>query len=210
LKVILDGQGSDELNLGYDKYFKYAFSQMLADGKLNQCLKYTSNLFSYHSPAHAIIFILNSFSPQILSDFLRRLFGFSRVSDLSELVYLSNNMSLFEFESLLIQKIMLPNHLLYLDKNSMNYSIEARSPFLDHNIVEFSLSLSASQRLVKGRRKGLLLDSMESLLPKSIYERKNKLGFKSDDNQILRDIGSTHTNFRTYTIERWRKIYFGA
>jgi asparagine synthase (glutamine-hydrolysing) len=104
--------------------------------------------------------------------------------------------------------MMLPNHLKYLDKNSMQYSIEARSPFLDHKLVEFSLSLSAFQRLQNGRRKGLLLESMKEALPKEIYQRKNKIGFKSDDQQILKDISQENLTFRQYTINRWEQIFF--
>jgi asparagine synthase (glutamine-hydrolysing) len=208
LKVILDGQGSDEINLGYDKYFSYAIGQLVSQFHLQSARKYLSDIFSYKSPLHAFIFILNTVSPEFVSDIFRKIFGFSQSQDIKTYLNLSREMSLFEFENLIITKMMLPNHLKYLDKNSMQYSIEARSPFLDHKLVEFSLSLSAFQRLQNGRRKGLLLESMKDALPKEIYQRKNKIGFKSDDQQILKDISQENLTFRQYTINRWEQIFF--
>jgi asparagine synthase (glutamine-hydrolysing) len=210
LKVILDGQGSDEINLGYDKYFKYAMGQLLSNHHWKNSRQYFSDIFGYKSPIHALAFILNSISPEFVSDILRKMFGFSQNQDVRTYLNLTKDMSLFEFETLIITKMMLPNHLKYLDKNSMQYSIEARSPFLDHELVEFSLSLSAFQRLQNGRRKGLLLESMKADLPEIIYSRKNKIGFKSDDRQILRNICQQDLSFREYTIKRWEHIFFNA
>ena len=39
----------------------------------------------------------------------------------------------------------LPNLLMYEDRNSMAFSIEARVPYLDHNVVEFMASLKTDQ-----------------------------------------------------------------
>lgn len=208
LKVILDGQGSDEINLGYDKYFAYAMKEILKDRKYSLAGQYVKDMFSYQSVKHGILHCFDALVSPAISDYFRRKAGHSSLKEINEMIYLSKNMKLFDFEKLLHQKMLLPIHLRYLDRNSMNYSIEARSPFLDHRLVEFSLSIPAHLRLYGGRRKGLLLESMKEMLPNEIYTRRNKIGFKSDDRIILNRLDSSSTSFREYTTKRWRQLFF--
>src|SRR5260221_92332 len=63
------------------------------------------------------------------------------------------------------------------DQMSMAASLELRVPFLDHELVEFVLSLSARQkRNGKKRVKGLLVEACLDLLPSAVYDRP-KMGF---------------------------------
>ena len=59
----------------------------------------------------------------------------------------------------------------------MNYSVEARVPFLDHRLVEFSHSLPLIFLDSNDTAKRLLVDSMVGILPESIRNRKDKKGF---------------------------------
>lgn len=208
LKVILDGQGSDEINLGYDKYFGYAVRELFKQGKISKAIRYAKDLLTYQSKKHALLHYFNAFVPPVISDRFRKLMGYSSYKDINEMLFLSKNMDRFDFEKLLYQKMILPIHLRYIDRNSMQYSIEARSPFLDHRLVEYALNLPVDLRLAEGRRKGLLLNSMRQYLPDEIYYRTNKIGFKSDDKQILKDIGSDSASFKNYTIQRWQALFF--
>lgn len=77
--------------------------------------------------------------------------------------------------------------LMRVDKMGMAHSIEARVPFLDHRIVEFSMSLSAEQRAPKGKTtKYQLKKAVEGILPHEIIYRK-KMGFAAPVREWLRD-----------------------
>jgi asparagine synthase (glutamine-hydrolysing) len=71
-------------------------------------------------------------------------------------------------------------HLPRLDKLSMAHTLELRSPFLNHDIVRFALSLPFDER----KNKKILKDTFKGLVPDSVIERK-KLPLKN--NKIVED-----------------------
>ncbi len=74
-------------------------------------------------------------------------------------------------------KLRLPEHLLMrVDKMTMAHSIEARVPFLDHDVVDFARVLDPKMKLKNGIGKLLLKQVAENYLPKEIVYRK-KQGF---------------------------------
>jgi asparagine synthase (glutamine-hydrolysing) len=76
------------------------------------------------------------------------------------------------------QRFVLPNDMLVkVDVMSMSNSLEVRTPFLDHNLVDYVNTLSADFKVNKKGRKQILIDSYKDRLPKSVYERQKK-GFE--------------------------------
>lgn len=74
-------------------------------------------------------------------------------------------------------KIQLPEEfLMMIDRFSMNFSIEARVPFLDRELVEKILGIPANMRTQKYNVKYLLKDAMGDVLPES-FLRTEKKGF---------------------------------
>ena len=76
-----------------------------------------------------------------------------------------------------IKHYALPSQLEYADNISMYYSLEARSPFLSRDILNFSNSLPDSFFFKKGYPKALLRDAMKPILSKKIIYNLNKVGF---------------------------------
>lgn len=73
--------------------------------------------------------------------------------------------------------IHLPHLLHYDDRNAMSVSVEGRTPFLDHRIIEFLLQIHPSEFLQEGKRKHLLREACAEYLPNMIANRKDKVGF---------------------------------
>jgi asparagine synthase (glutamine-hydrolysing) len=67
--------------------------------------------------------------------------------------------------------------LRYADRNSMAFSREVRLPFLDHRLVEFSLSLPPAMLLGGGWSKRVLRAAMHGVVPPEILQRRDKVGF---------------------------------
>jgi asparagine synthase (glutamine-hydrolysing) len=80
----------------------------------------------------------------------------------------------------------LPMLLRYEDRNSMAHSIEARVPFLDHRLVEFTLGLWDRHKIVGGDTKRVLRRAMVGLLPEKVRQRRDKLGFNTPEQSWLR------------------------
>src|SRR5690606_7398621 len=75
------------------------------------------------------------------------------------------------------QMTYLPNDLLVkVDIATMANSLEARSPFLDHNVIEFAASLPAKMKMRRFNTKYLLKKLAAELVPKDVIYRK-KMGF---------------------------------
>ena len=67
------------------------------------------------------------------------------------------------------------------DRNSMAHGIEARVPFLDHRLVEFTLALGDRHKIVGGDTKRVLRRAMSGILPPRVRTRRDKLGFATPE-----------------------------
>ena len=75
-------------------------------------------------------------------------------------------------------QMVLSNDMLYkVDRMSMANSLEVRTPFLDHELVDFIFSLPAKYKISKGFKKKLLQDSFKDFLSPKLY-RRPKHGFE--------------------------------
>ena len=84
------------------------------------------------------------------------------------------------------QKYFLPDDILMkVDRMSMAHAVEARPVLLDHRIVEFAASLSASFKIRGSRQKWILKDLMADRLPASVLRRK-KVGLDIPAHEWLR------------------------
>ena len=82
-----------------------------------------------------------------------------------------------ELESLayLYSKLYLGDGILMkLDRASMRYGLEARSPFLDHNLVELSATIPSRLKLKGKTTKYVLKKTLEDRIPRSILNRPKK------------------------------------
>jgi asparagine synthase (glutamine-hydrolysing) len=76
------------------------------------------------------------------------------------------------------------------DFNSMYYSIENRSPFLDRKLVEGVYGSVPTIRLIEdGKAKFILREAMRGIVPEQIINNRKKIGFNADINDIL-DFGN--------------------
>lgn len=83
-------------------------------------------------------------------------------------------------------RLRLPELLLMrVDKIGMSESLEARVPFLDHKLVEFSMDIPEEWKTRGGEPKYLLKKAVEGLIPNDIIYRK-KMGFGAPMSDWLR------------------------
>lgn len=166
VKVLLVGEGADELFGGYSWY---GISQ-LPFRLLPQALR---TLIHYYGVSRCLSY--RGFS------LMKNLCGVQVVGDIF------NRVANFEI------RYQLPNnYLMKMDKATMAHSLEARVPFLDRSIVEKALSLPARYKLKGGwfnmaesNEKYILREIAKKYLPQEIVSRK-KRGFGLPVPQVLR------------------------
>ena len=202
--VMLDGQGGDELLLGYERYYVSWLYAQKGIKKLRNFFKASQNskldpltLFQYY-------FYFTQFKLRFSR--IKSRFSFIRPDILKEFdqSLLREHVHDFRnFESLQrneIFKYQLPHLLRYEDRNSMANSIEARLPFLDYRVVELALSLPVNLKIRAGFTKYILRKSMVNNLPEEILWRKNKFGFNAPVESWMSDRGAIFESIRNSSI----------
>jgi asparagine synthase (glutamine-hydrolysing) len=69
----------------------------------------------------------------------------------------------------------------------MAFSLEARVPFLDHRLVEATLSTDGREIIVNGMTKNPLRNAMKGILPEKIRLRIDKMGFSTPEDEWFRE-----------------------
>ncbi|MBR9817220.1 MAG: asparagine synthase (glutamine-hydrolyzing) [Rhodospirillales bacterium] len=202
IKVMLDGQGADELFAGYHGYFGSYLTGLLAAGRFKNFFWEMQNICSVHRYSYFHLFKLmanQSLPPRLRQNF-RALAGKSSIHNTSwfngekfELDYrdpndVYNNVprSLRELGRDHVLRTHLPMLLHWEDRNSMAHSVEARVPFLDYRLVEFAFSLSDDLKIRKGMTKAVLRHAMAGVLPEKVRNRIDKLGFVTPEEIWMR------------------------
>lgn len=204
VKVVLTGEGSDELLAGYDKYRKTIYNLALArayhsgipqslrrlvkqtierEGNRSRARQKLSRTFLCLSPNLEDIYFDNfSVFSRLMQQRLFSRETRDRISESNPYHTAIDLLGETDAESLLDQllaidlKTYLHELLMKQDQMSMTASIESRVPFLDHKLVEFAAGLPARMKLRGLTTKYILRRSMRDRLPKEILSRK-KMGF---------------------------------
>jgi len=157
--VVLTGEGADELFAGYPKYKLFASPLRFFPRKLRY------NIYQYSPPY--TVFNAKEKKELLLNGTLvncKRSELFPPVMDIS-------------LNGVIRQDIgyWLPNYLLMkLDKMTMAHGLEARVPFLDYKLVEYSTTLPDNFKINGMTGKYILRQSMSKSLPKKIVNRAKK------------------------------------
>jgi asparagine synthase (glutamine-hydrolysing) len=190
VKVLLDGQGADEILAGYHKYYKWYWQELFRKRKLISSgeLKKANEIgvtekFEFKN-------IIASLLPDFASVFLERqyLLHALRQEDLSkEFVHLQSKEAYYTTPAIFTLNGVLyfntcvhglEELLRYADRNSMAHGREVRLPFLSHELVEFLFLLPSDFKIRDGWTKWTLRKAMENSLPSSITWRTDKVGLE--------------------------------
>ncbi|WAC46008.1 asparagine synthase (glutamine-hydrolyzing) [Pseudomonas sp. SL4(2022)] len=184
-KVVLSGEGADELFGGYPaRYLSVAARDALKSGRLVglvNMLRHRAfppglllNRLVWELPRAPLSTLLRRHRPSadLMSDDLWD-------SQRHRLAAIQNGMR-SSLEDLLRQdqlNNLLPMVLRIADRNSMSAGVELRSPFMDHRLVERALSTPALMRVSERHSKTLLRTAFRGLLPASITDTPKNTGF---------------------------------
>jgi len=199
VKVVLGGQGGDELFLGYARYLVLHLEHVLhqaitrkgdsqdalarLEPHLNVLREYkpmlryflAEGLFErddarYFRLMDRSLGMRALFADDVFKD--NETFGrFQQIYNKPDTTSAINKMSYFDL------KASLPALLQVEDRVSMAASLEARVPLLDHHLVEFVAQMPASLRFADGRPKHLLKAAVKNIVPDAILAREDKMGF---------------------------------
>ena len=189
MKVLLDGQGADEIFAGYKYYFSFYFYELLKEWKWLTLVKELTASREWYS----LTMLGFQLMPRRTKYFLweRTINHWINNEMLDSIRHIDDPrwqaMSLNEGLQVTILMTSLPQLLTLEDKNSMRWSIETRIPFLDFNLVEAAMGCASRQKLYNGRTKVIFREAVENLIPPLILNRKDKIGFVAPSDELFRD-----------------------
>lgn len=194
IKVVLSGEGADELFLGYRQYFEYLDIEKAAGLQHKNWLKkYFRSNFSMNREWewYKRVFdseVLFRTSGEKFTDMQKNRLMRQNVRDGFSMKYLQKYRDRYEaygnkdesqwYSYVDLKQFQAEHFLAKLDRVSMAHGIEGRTPFLDHKLVEKVFSIDPALRYKAGINKDLLKKVAGPYLPENIIHRKKK-GFSS-------------------------------
>ena len=202
IKVMLDGQGADELLGGYRPYLAARLASLLRQGEwgnASQFLQRAAKLPDINQKK-MLLRAVGLLLPPSLQVSMRQLIKkdlkpswlnsewFTRHGLVSQHYQGKYGEEILREElSQALVTTSLPMLLRYEDRNSMTHSIESRVPFLTPALVNFIFSLPEEFIIAgDGTSKAIFRQAMRGIVPDSILDRKDKIGFATPEQQWLK------------------------
>jgi asparagine synthase (glutamine-hydrolysing) len=204
IKVMLDGQGADEMLGGYRPYFATRLASLFRqmqwlkgcqflmrvsryeDCKTPQVLKHA---VSYFVPTRLRLRAYNLVGRELLPSWLNA--EWLKENDVKTVPSARIRGREILRANLYrdLTKQVLVGLLRYEDRNSMAYSIESRVPFLTPALASFISSLPEEYVIdMNGTSKAVFRKAMRGIVPDAILERKDKIGFATPEQLWLQNL----------------------
>lgn len=201
VKVALSGQGADEPLGGYARYQGELYRKRIPSFLWRAMSRYAGKLFEKNEKVQRAIYAM---SEQSVVERFNRTYALFSDEELDSLIGFNSDRSietinyyygLLNGEDCEPVEAMMSNDLrmnlsddllLYADKISMHFSVEARVPLLDNELVDFIESLPYQYRLRIGQGKIIHKLFAEQCLPHAIVHQKKK-GFKTPAEKWFRE-----------------------
>jgi len=195
-KVMLDGQGADELLGGYRPLIGFHFADLLAAGRLRALGREMTAFRRLQgaSAANLAALTLRPFLTVGEEQWLRAR-GVRRAGllhgDLRRLPARFDR-QVSPFPDRLRKRLhllteRLPHLLHTCDRSSMAHGIETRVPYLDHPLVETIFSIGGSGLVEGGQQKMVMRRALGDLLPDEVLHRRCKLSFPTPEGRFFRE-----------------------
>ena len=211
--VTLDGQGADEIFAGYEGYPSARLRTLIRAGKIKQAADFLRAWSAWpgRSKMSALTGVLAQASPNTIYSLMRMLSSVDSVPNLNESALKERRINMEFPRRVLVDRSTptvsylkeelrsiyryrgLTALLRHGDRNSMSASVESRVPFLDRNLVEFSLTLPENFLISdNGESKSVFRSAMRDIVPDSILDRRDKIGFETPQRVWIENVLRQH------------------
>jgi len=205
IRVVLDGQGADELLAGYWGYPGQRMASLLLRGDIAGTWRFLRAKATWPgcSAKQIIQRTVREFTPDYLIPLGLRIIGTDTAPAWMDAAALQEQhvrctipdqrSALYPHKDKVRQTLAyqltwegLQMLLRHGDRNSMAFSVESRVPFLTREIAEFCLSLPEEYLIdMNGRTKSVLREAMRGIVPDAVLDRRDKIGFATPEQDWL-------------------------
>ena len=201
IKVMLDGQGGDEILAGYTPYLASRLASLLRQGRLAEAGHFWNKVrrLSGTTGKDLLYRTGDVFLPQSLKGLARQLVGKYHLPSWVDTswfktrgvdgLFIKQSKGRNLLRTHLYQTLLetnLPFLLRYEDRNSMAYSVESRVPFLTPEFVQFFFTLPEDYLIsIDGNTKSVFRQAMKGIVPDEVLARKDKIAFATPEQSWL-------------------------
>jgi len=186
IKVSLDGQGADEVFGGYPTYKSIYLRENLFNVKAYKKILECGFINIQNIKLVILSFFPSLFEKMYFQKRVKKTFSKSVnfiSSDKKGFTSFKNLNQKLQFDTSEYLRVL----LRYVDRNSMQFSVESRGIFLDYKVVESGLKIPSELKVKECYSKYILRKSYDSLVNKKVLWDKKKLGFPVPQNEWMKD-----------------------
>ena len=204
IKVMLDGQGGDELFAGYRYFIPARLTSLLRSGKLAEFLQLL--LSARRLPdMNAILLLIRTADnslPSSIREILRTWVGKASAPSWINSQWFREREVLLEAPArrridtdqllgeleMTLSATSVPHLLHWEDRNSMHFSVESRVPYLTTELADFAFSLPGELLISRDAvQKAVLRCALRGIVPDAVLDRRDKVGFATPEWKWLSD-----------------------
>lgn len=216
VKVVLGGDGGDELFGGYDRYYgndlvsyyalipdyvrKHVFGKLInlvPEGfwyrSFSHKLRWIQQMSLYkggerYSKSLSYFYFSDNFKSSLYTEKFQKNVGmFDPEASIKDYFNSHNATDLIDKMLYSDSMVRMPDHpVMILDRMTMAHGLEARSPFLDHKLAEFCASIPPRFKVRRKKLRYIQVELAKKYLPPVLMKRK-KQGFSSPLTYLLAD-----------------------
>lgn len=225
VKVLINGQGSDETQFGYERYYAFYLRDLWRKNDIESFLRAFRNAkenskmsfglliqyYIYFSSFYVRKFrCMQRMKKYITKDMQHVFWNNHHVDQFVKI----NNMQQLQYNELRNTQL---THILRMDDRLyMSQSLESRVPYIDYRYIEKAVKIPEKEKIQEGYTKYLLRKHFENRLPEEVVWRKNKMGWPSPkkrwaerlDKNKVEELFRTARTSKYFNVEKIKKLYY--
>ena len=203
LKVVMTGDGADEVFGGYHRYHLLHHDELIHNLKAMKQYSYLINKY-YGSPVERYAKLVNRAENQFdkeVNEYLLKSIGYYFEKMNGNIIHAMGLNDFYSTMQVLLQMS---------DRLCMAFSIENRSPFLDYRLIQFGFSMPSKYKIMDGITKWALKEVAKKFIPKEIVQRIDKRGFSAPVNRWFewdKHGKYERSSYKKIVFSDWQKIF---
>jgi len=203
VKIVMSGEGADEMFAGYHRYHLLHHDEQIHN--LDAMKQYSYLIGKYHGSASSRYAKLvnrceNPYNEKI-NRYLDESIGNYSSKMGEDIVHFMGLNDFYSTMQVLLQMS---------DRLNMAHSIENRSPFLDHRLIQYAFSIQSKYKIKSGITKWILKEVSKKFIPNEISNRIDKRGFAAPVNkwyQWDKDGKYNRSAYKNMVFNDWKKVF---